>query len=224
MYNSPMLVHDKKKKKFGSKDNELRRWHARENDELSMYEQRCTAADALSEPQKTVALQEARDIWNKFWTERPGCSKDPQCSARTPCGIPRCKFASPDSLTTGLSFPQAAAGGASMPGPPSPDLTAASAGTLAALPDPEPALSDLAQTPNATATDSPSTVDPLGTAMIQGASTAPQAAPQAPADRLTVWQTTTGLMRIFAKSDNKTLLIAALLFVLMLHFGGIPFF
>jgi hypothetical protein len=189
-----------------------------------MYEQRCKATDALSGPEKTLALQQARDKWDEFWAQRPGCSDNPQCSFGTPCGNLGCEYAWSDSPATGLCLPQAAARGASILDPPSSDSTAASARTIAALPDPEPALPDPAQTPNVTATDPPLTVDTPGIATIlalQGATTTPQAAAQASTGRLTVWQAITGFMRMFAKSENKTLMITALLFLLMLQFGGV---
>ena len=90
-------------------------------------------------------------------------------------------------------------------------MTTAGAG---AVPDPGPALPLAAQTPNTAGTNPPSTVDPPGAVTnlaLQVATTAPQAAPQTPAVWLTVWQTASGLARMFAKSDNKLLIAIALL-------------
>jgi hypothetical protein len=67
-------------------------------------------------------------------------------------------------------------------------------------------------------------VDPPGIPIdpaLPGATTTPQATHQTPADRLTVWQMTSGLMGMFAKTKNKTLTTTALLCLLALHCGGI---
>jgi hypothetical protein len=87
------------------------------------------------------------------------------------------------------------------------------------MPDPGPALSISlvpARTPNTAGTTPPSTVDPPGAVTklalaLQMAITALQAGPQTPAGWLTVWRTATGLVRMFAKSDNKMLIATALL-------------
>jgi hypothetical protein len=91
---------------------------------------------------------------------------------------------------------------------------------VGAVPDPEPAIPVSAQTANTTGTNPPSTVDPPGiptNLALHDAAIASQAAPKTSADRLAVWQMTTGLVRMFAKSDNKRLITTALLFLLMLH-------
>ena len=197
----------------------LQEWHAREQHELTLYEERRAAAYALSEPRRTRALYDARVKWNRFLAEWPGCGKDPQCSARAPCRGDGCNYIPPNASTS--SPTQAACGPASIPDHHPPGVTAAGGG---ALPDPGTAVSGPAQAPKIAGTNRPSIVDPPGIATVpavQGTTTALQAAPQAPAGRLTVWQITTGLMRMLAKSKNKTLMIAALLFLLMLQFGGV---
>jgi hypothetical protein len=185
---------------------------------MTLYEERRAAAHALSEPRRSRALYDARVQWNEFLAEWPGCDKDPQCSARTPCRGDGCNYIPPDASTPSLA--QAISRAASIPDHNPPDLTATGGG---ALPDPVTALSDPAQTPNTAGTNLPSIIDPPGISTVstlQGATAALQAAPQTSADRLTVWQTTSGLMRMFAKSKNKTLIMTALLFLLMLQLRG----
>jgi hypothetical protein len=193
---------------------DLQKWHDRKPHELTTYEKSCAAANALPEPRKSQAVQEARDIWNRFWAQRPACNNFSQCSARTPCGHAGFNHPPPDTLTIEPSPTQTATGATSVHGPNPFNLTAADPG---ALPNPGPAPSVTAQTPNAIGRNPPSRVDPPGTAtnpVLQGAATAPH---KISADRLTVWQTISGLVRMFAKSDNKRLITTALLFLLMLH-------
>jgi hypothetical protein len=197
---------------------DLQQWHDRKPHELTTYEKSCTAARALSEPYRTSALQEARDIWNRFWAQRPGCGNDSDCSARMSCGSAGCDYIPPDTSTIEPS--PTATGAAPIHDQHPPDLTAAGA---EAVPDPGPTLSVPAQTPNTTGTNASSIVDPPGIAtnpVLQGAATAPQSGPKPTSDRLTVWQMTSGLVRMFAKSGNKMLITIALLFLLMLHFAG----
>jgi hypothetical protein len=200
--------------------NDLQGWNAKERHELSKYEESCKIVNAWPEPERTLALRKARDKLSEFWAQRPGCSNDLRCSAQTPCGNAGCKYTPLNTSTTGLSHPQDAASGATIRDSDSPHLAATSA---RALPDPGTALSGPAQIPNTAGTNPPSAVNPPGIATVpalQGTTTAPQAAPQASADRLTVWKTTGGLMRMFAKSKNKTLIMTALLFLLILQFRG----
>jgi hypothetical protein len=200
----------------------LQEWHAREHHEMTLYEERRAAAHALSEPHRTRDLCDARVKWNRFLAEWPGCGKDPQCSARTPCRGDGCNYIPPDASTPSLA--QAISRAASIPNHHPPDLTATSA---EALPDSGTALLGPAQTPDTAGTNPPSAVNPPSIATdlaSQGATTAPQAALQTSAGGFTAWQTTSGLVRMFAKSENKTLMIIALLFLLMLDFAGISSF
>lgn len=197
----------------------LQEWHAREHHELTLYEERRASAYALSEPHRTRDLIDARVKWNNFLAEWPGCGKDRRCSARTPCRGDGCNYIPPATLRSGSSPAHPTRVAPSVPDHHPPDVAATSGG---ALPDPGIALSGPAHTPNTAGTNPPPIVDPLGTATtlaLQGATTAPQAAAQTSTGRLTVWQTTSGLVRMFAKSKNKTLM-TALLFFLLLHFGG----
>jgi hypothetical protein len=200
---------------------DLQKWHDRKPHELTTYEKSYTAAHALSEPYRTLALHDARVKWKKFWAEWPGCGNDLNCSAQTPCGHAGCNYTPPSPSAIEAPPTQAAASVTPIRDLHPPDLTAAGAG---ALPDPGPALSVPAQTPNTTGTTLPLTVDAPGIATnlaLQRAFTAPQAASETSAGRLTVWQTTTGLTRMFAKSDNKMMITTALLFFLVLHFAAI---
>ena len=203
---------------------DLQKWHNRKPLELTTYERSCTAARGLSEPHRTSALSDARVRWKKFWAEWPGCGNTSHCTAQTPCGHGGCNYTPLDTSTTEPAPIQAATGVAPMPDLHLPDLTTASAG---ALPDPGPAPSVLDPTRNTIGTNAPSPVDPPGivaSSVLHVAISAPQAAPQTFADRLTIWQTISGLTRMFAKSDNKTSITTALLCLLMLHFAGISFF
>ena len=189
----------------------MQKWHDRKPHELNTYEESCIAARALSEPYRTSALHDARVKWREFWAEWPGCGNDLDCSAQTPCGHAGCNYTPPITSTSGPPPPHGATGAAPTRDPHPPDVTTAGAG---AVPDPGPALPLAAQTPNTAGTNPPSTVDPPGAVTnlaLQVATTAPQAAPQTPAVWLTVWQTASGLARMFAKSDNKLLIAIALL-------------
>jgi len=198
----------------------LQEWHAREHHEMTLYEERRAAAYALSEPHRSRDLYDARVKWNRFLSEWPGCGKDPRCSSQAPCRGDRCNYIPPAPSTSGPSPAHSARVATSTHDQPPPDLTAASAG---ALPEPGTALSGPVQDPNTAGTNSPSAVNPPRVATVpalQETTKAVQVTPQASVDRLTVWQTTSGLMRMFAKSKNKTLMITALLFLLMLHSAG----
>jgi hypothetical protein len=197
--------------------NDLQQWHAREHEELSMFEKSYAAADDLSKPLKALALHDAQVRWDDFWAEWPGCGNTSDCSARKPCGHSGCNYTSPETSTSGPSSPQAATGATSThyPHPPDPSV---------AVPDPGSALSIPAQTLTTIGTTPPLEVDPPGIPIdpaLPGATTTPQATHQTPADRLTVWQMTSGLMGMFAKTKNRTLTTTALLCLLALHCGGI---
>jgi hypothetical protein len=178
-------------------------------------------AHALPEPHQFPALHDARVKWNEFWVEWPGCGNYSDCSARTPCGNAECNYIPPDTSTSEPSPTQTASKAASTHDQHPPDLIAASAEVL---PDPGPTLSVPVQTPNTTGTNPPSVVDPPGVATtpgLQGATTSPQASPRTSADWSTVWEKTSGLIRMFAKSEIRNLTTTALLCLLILHFAGI---
>jgi hypothetical protein len=158
--------------------------------------------------------------WNEFWVEWPGCGNYSDCSARTPCGNAGCNYIPPDTSTRTFTHSNSLQGGLHT------RSTSARSDRSQrwVLPDPGPTLSVPVQTPNTTGTDPPSMVDPPGVATIpglQGVTISPQAAPQTSADWSTVWEKTSGLMRMFAKSEVRDLTTAALLCLLMLHFAGI---
>jgi hypothetical protein len=200
-----------------TKPDDLQQWHAREQQELSMFEKSYAAADDLSKPLKALALHDAQVRWDEFWAEWPGCGNTSDCSARKPCGHAGCNYTSPDTSTSEPSSPQAATGATYTNDSHPPDLAVA-------IPDPGPAPSIPAQTPTTIGTTLPSKVDPpdIPTNLaLPGAAAAPQAVPQTSAERLTAWQMTSGLMGMFAKIKNETLTITALLCLLVLHFGGI---